>query len=164
MKMDRLNQWLTLLANVGVLAGIVFLAVETRQTGEAIEQSNRIAISSTSGELFYRNVDWFRVGLDNPHIAELFVKLSASDALTETETVQATFIAAQLAQLWMSSEVYVNRGLIPDDLFAAMLSAPSLVVESWPGLVPFVETSFPEGADRNDRVYQAVRTAIEAGR
>lgn len=32
--MDRLNRWLTLGANFGVLAGIVFLAVEIRQNSE----------------------------------------------------------------------------------------------------------------------------------
>ena len=34
MNTDRVNQWLTLGANVGVLAGIVFLALEIRQNSE----------------------------------------------------------------------------------------------------------------------------------
>ena len=34
MNADRLNQWLTLGANVGVLTGIVFLALEIRQNSE----------------------------------------------------------------------------------------------------------------------------------
>ncbi len=32
MDSDRLNRWLTLGANLGVLVGIIFLAVEIRQT------------------------------------------------------------------------------------------------------------------------------------
>ncbi len=34
MNSDRLNHWLTLFANIGVLAGIVFLALEIRQNSE----------------------------------------------------------------------------------------------------------------------------------
>jgi hypothetical protein len=34
--LDRLNQWLTLIANLGVVAGIVFLGIEIQQTGDAI--------------------------------------------------------------------------------------------------------------------------------
>jgi hypothetical protein len=39
---DRLNKWLTLLANFGVVAGIVFLAIEVRQNQALLEESNRI--------------------------------------------------------------------------------------------------------------------------
>lgn len=39
MNLDNLNKWLTLVANIGVLAGIAFLAIE-------LQQSNKIAISS----------------------------------------------------------------------------------------------------------------------
>lgn len=31
MKLDKLNQWLTLAANLGVLVGILFVAVQLRQ-------------------------------------------------------------------------------------------------------------------------------------
>jgi hypothetical protein len=33
---ERLNQWMTLVANIGVVAGIVFLGFEIQQTGDAI--------------------------------------------------------------------------------------------------------------------------------
>ena len=34
--MDRLNQWLALIANMGVIGGVVFLAVEIQQTSDVI--------------------------------------------------------------------------------------------------------------------------------
>ena len=40
MKFEKLNQWLSLLANVGVVAGIIFLAMEVRTN----TSTNRIAI------------------------------------------------------------------------------------------------------------------------
>jgi len=33
MKLDKSNQWLALLANIGVVAGIIFLAFELQRSG-----------------------------------------------------------------------------------------------------------------------------------
>jgi hypothetical protein len=44
MKLDSLNKWLTLLANLGVVAGIIFLAIELRQNQSILEQDQRISI------------------------------------------------------------------------------------------------------------------------
>ena len=48
MNLDNLNKWLTLIANVGVIAGILFLAYEIRQNTQmmqaaAIQESTNIA-------------------------------------------------------------------------------------------------------------------------
>ena len=42
--MDKLNQWMTLAANVGVLVGIIFLAYEIRQNTDAVHAQTREAI------------------------------------------------------------------------------------------------------------------------
>ena len=42
--MDRLNQWLTLLANLAVLVGIVFVALEIQQNTEATHAQTREAV------------------------------------------------------------------------------------------------------------------------
>ena len=41
MDFDKLNKWLTLLANLGVVAGLVFLVVEIRQNQVLLEQSHQ---------------------------------------------------------------------------------------------------------------------------
>ena len=40
---DRVNRWLTLVANISVVAGIIFLAVEIGQNTESIDESRRLA-------------------------------------------------------------------------------------------------------------------------
>ena len=40
MKLSELNEWLTLVANVGVIAGIVFLAIEIQQNTDVIRASS----------------------------------------------------------------------------------------------------------------------------
>jgi len=37
MSMDNLNKWLTLFANIGVIAGIFFLGIELRQNSKSAE-------------------------------------------------------------------------------------------------------------------------------
>lgn len=63
----KLEKWLSLLANFGVLAGILFLAIEIQQNQESLEDANRInawsasdsALAYTSGfrELLITNAD-----------------------------------------------------------------------------------------------------------
>ena len=41
--LSKLNEWLTLLGNFGVLAGIVFLIIEVQQNTESLDDSRRLA-------------------------------------------------------------------------------------------------------------------------
>jgi hypothetical protein len=41
MDLDKLNKWLTLLANFGVVAGLIFLAIEIRQNQTLLEQNQQ---------------------------------------------------------------------------------------------------------------------------
>ena len=45
MNLDKLNQFLTLLANLGVIAGIVFLAMEVQQNTSMMEAQTRDAMT-----------------------------------------------------------------------------------------------------------------------
>lgn len=47
MKLESLNKWLTLAANLGVLIGIIFLALEIRNNSQATQAATRSNISST---------------------------------------------------------------------------------------------------------------------
>ena len=46
MEADKLNRWLTLGANVGVIAGIIILAVEIRQNTDSLDESRRLAAAN----------------------------------------------------------------------------------------------------------------------
>lgn len=47
MNLDGLNKWLTLAANLGVLVGIIFLAVEVRHNSQATQAATRSNVSAT---------------------------------------------------------------------------------------------------------------------
>lgn len=48
MNSSRINDWLTLIANVAVVGGIVFLAIELRQNNKLLRPGWRTATSSCS--------------------------------------------------------------------------------------------------------------------
>ena len=51
MNMDHMNKWLTLVANLGVIAGIAILAIELRQNSNAVHSQTRSQISIAYAEL-----------------------------------------------------------------------------------------------------------------
>ena len=56
MDSDRLNKWLTLAANIGVIAGIMFLAMELRQNSELMKAQSRTVMSQDTVNLLTLNV------------------------------------------------------------------------------------------------------------
>ncbi len=65
---ERLNKWLSPLANVGVVAGIVILVLEVRQTNEL----TMAQIEQSRSELF---VQWHQQTTTNDYIAPLQAKI-----------------------------------------------------------------------------------------
>lgn len=90
MTMDKLNTWLTLIANIGVLAGIVFLAIEIRTNTE----TNRIGIQ----ESFSGN--WIEINpllAGNVDAVTVFEKGLAGEVLSNVEERQFVSIVGLYA-------------------------------------------------------------------
>jgi len=67
---DQLSKWLTLLANIGVLAGLAILILEIRQ-------NNDIAMAQIEQSRSESLTQWRRERVINDHIAPLIVKMRA---------------------------------------------------------------------------------------
>lgn len=79
--MDKLNQWLKLLTNLGVIAGLIFLAVELNQNTQA-------TIAAASNELTNQSLDFFSLGIDNQVLSRALHKQSAGKELDDFEQHQ----------------------------------------------------------------------------
>ena len=75
---EKLNSWLAVLANLGVLIGIFFLAIELRQNNELMEAEARFNRVSASGEAY-------NIQSTNGELAEIHVKVNKSQSLTDVE-------------------------------------------------------------------------------
>ena len=92
MNTERLGSWLGGLANFGVLLGIIFLALEVRQTRDAVMGATYLARASAQEE-------WGKWTADSDHVIPVilryaeseFSELSAEDQARLYSTVEAAF-------------------------------------------------------------------------
>jgi len=94
------GQAITILANLGVIAGIVFLGVEIRQTNELMESEarfNRLSISTEARNILSTNGE----------LAAIFVKVNNDESLTEVEALR--FEEAQMRFLANMEWIFQER-------------------------------------------------------
>jgi hypothetical protein len=107
--MERLNQRLSLVANIAVVAGIVFLAIEVNQNTDSVRASAyqtwsdaKIALFDHSSESLSRTI---AQGLDDPL------------SLTNDNYIQFAFWCQQYV-LAAQTTYFLNKdGIIPDAVF-----------------------------------------------
>jgi hypothetical protein len=140
-KLD-LGQTLTILANIGVIAGIIFLGVELQQNNSALEAQTSFALSQN------RATSW-QVIRDSSELANLFVKLADRQQLTPAEELQV---------LSHEYSTLVNMQWEFLETRAGRISVDQLPLEGWRGLVhgrsPVKLTSF-------DRDWESLRGLLD---
>ncbi len=132
MNLETVNKWLTLLANLGVLAGIVFLSLE-------ISQSNRIAIQDARSDLTDRQHDVQSVFLQDPDVAAVMVKLSSGQPLSAEEQFRATSYAWMLLNDAAALNLSYENGFISDGVLQRYMNVQSRTIERIPGIAPYLE-------------------------
>ena len=93
MKSERINSWLTLAANLGVLIGIIFLAVEIRQNSDHLALELEF---QTTQKIYENNRD-----LQDPEKARIFSKaISNPGQLSFDEGLVATSLVLNFLNEW----------------------------------------------------------------
>ena len=109
MDSDRLNRWMTLAANLGVLMGVFLLIVELRQNTESSELQAAQSYVALSHELDFRIVD-------DPSLIALF--LTPSDDRTPEDSVRLDRWYFGAFRTWENGFFLHDRGVLDDDLWA----------------------------------------------
>ena len=130
MNTEKLNSWLGVLANIGVIAGIVFLAMEIRQNTEVAVSSAELEVSNLQTEFHLRVAE-------NPSLARLYaIGLQDSQDLTDTEKVQFEYLVAGVFLFMEGAYKQYQRGFLPatgwmpyEDLIDFFLARP--LVRNW---------------------------------
>jgi len=103
MDLDRLNRWLSLAANIGVLAGIALLVVEVRQNNANLNAQARAIYHTNFADV------WGMAALE-PGLAEVLSKELLREPLTRPEAIQLAayftkdLLANQLSYLELPAE------------------------------------------------------------
>jgi hypothetical protein len=109
---DRLNRWLTLGANIGVLVGIILLIVELDQNREAVQAQTRAALSQGI-------VDHMSLIAGNAELANLRRRIDGGENATEDEQYRYELITRALVRYWENVHYQYRQGLYDDAEFAA---------------------------------------------
>ena len=110
MDTDKLNKWLSLGANIGVLAGIVFLAVELRQNNEILEAQAR------RDQFEFRRAAGAML-IANPDLAEIAYKASNGEELSPSEAFRFAQWTYQIFRAWeWQFNEYLEGTLTEDEL------------------------------------------------
>ena len=127
MQFDKLNQWLMLAANLGVVAGIIFLALEVSQNTEALQ-------AQSSYNLYQAKTGSFRMIAQNPEgLADLMARMSQGDALNPVESLRINLYAqAMLGDFeWQYQEMASGRLVVnfdfPNQLAAFLQRMPQMM-------------------------------------
>jgi hypothetical protein len=104
MNSDRLNRWMTLGANVAVLAGIIFLASEMQQNTVATELE-----AASNFQNNFSQIELFIAG--SPEFAELLNKGREGEELTSTEQLRLSVFYGNVLFSWQITHFqYLSGG------------------------------------------------------
>ena len=129
--MGKLNQWLTLLANIGVLLGIGFLAIEIRQNTDMM----RAQIRDSMSEKQMLTSEWMGT---NEYAVDIYIR--GTSGLLEPGTKEYasfSFLLAGMWREWENSLYQYERGLYESSEFEPRIGRwrynmrPAAVRELW---------------------------------
>ena len=105
MNIEKMNSWMTLVANIGVVAGIVFLAFEIRQNNELLTAQAR---SVAEGN---RMRDEMLI-LNNPELREVLVKKNLGMDGTPAEELLYRVFQSTVLNGWQATWLEYQAGLV----------------------------------------------------
>ena len=109
MNSSKINEWLALIANVAVVGGIIFLAIEIRQNNELLRSESRQA-------LITNDVASLAANFQN---ADVFAKLVADSDMTAEDQLRLSFMfALDLRNREFEYFQYIN-GLLDEQTWLA---------------------------------------------
>ena len=91
MKKIKLGQVVSILANVGVILGLMFLAYELRQNNQLIEAQQR---DSRNSRVLYLN----EVIIESPGLAEIISKSGRGEPISEVDSVRLSNFQMRLVR------------------------------------------------------------------
>ena len=112
MNLDSTNRWLTLAANIGVLAGIIFLAYELQQNTVAtqLEAASNFNASFSEIELFIAG---------NPEFAELLARGREGEEFTGVDQLRLTVFYNQILRQWQFTHFQYLSDAVDEDNWQA---------------------------------------------
>ena len=128
MKKIDIGQTVSVLANVGVIAGIVFLAIELRQNNDLLRSEARAArTDSRQGN--------YELIIENPDLRRAIAKTQAGDQLTVEESMLIRSYFGHAYTGWQYSWGEYQEGLV--DLDSIPVGGWRTQIRNFPGAMDY---------------------------
>ena len=131
MDSDRLNRWLTLGANLGVLVGIILLVIELDQNREMVRAQTRNEISQ--GELTVLSQI-----AENKELADILARVSQGENVEPGEQLMHLTHSESVFRLWQNVHYQGRYGMYEEgefqkhiDTMGWVLSNSAYLVDYW---------------------------------
>lgn len=116
MDFDKLNKWLMLIANVGVLGGVLLLAVEVRQNQEIMERNQEIQVLDAAHLDVSRFADWRAKFINDKATTQLFLDGLSGNELDEADQFRFGALCNDL--FWAAALMYERSVELGRDEYA----------------------------------------------
>jgi len=126
--LDTTNRWLTLVANIGVLAGIIFLGYELQQNTVA----TRVEAASNFNSSF-SDIELFIAG--NPEFAELLTKGREGTKLNGSDQLRLWVFYNQVLRQWQFTHYQYVSDVFDEENWQAQRAFMLAVMSSDIGLL-----------------------------
>ncbi len=136
MKLEKLNHWLMLAANLGVIAGIVFLVIEISQNTDMMRSQTRGAVTASILTLLEMERD--------PHVVSAYKKFAEGGELSFEEKYFMANMANATFRSWENSFYQSKAGLFEQEEFAAEIQV---------GREMMMEPHMAEHWSQNQQIY-----------
>jgi len=127
---DRLNRWLTLGANLGVLIGIILLVIE-------LDQNRDMMRAQIRNELARGITDILPSVIHNREFADTLVRAGAGEPLTATEELQIEAWYDLGFGYWENVHYQYRHDLYDESEFSRHTVAIAAVLEENPGMYSY---------------------------
>ena len=112
MKKIDLGQSITILANVGVIVGIIFLAIE-------IQQNNQLLRAEAIGAVLETRMSRNDQIVANEGVAELVTKRERGDPLTDVELTRLQAVTSRSLMGWERDYFLYREGILTEEYLQA---------------------------------------------
>jgi hypothetical protein len=125
---ERLNRWLTLVANAGVLVGIALVAVELNQNRQMIQ-------AQTRNEITQGTLDLLNYTATNMALSNALVRANRGEELSDTENLMVGSRNEAVLRHWENIHYQYRQGLYDQSEFDASIATFSAILSKQPALM-----------------------------
>jgi hypothetical protein len=116
MDKDRLNRWLTLGANLGVLVGIILLIFELGQNREMMR-------AQTRNEISVQLVDLLSQVANGDHLSGLVLRVESGEQLSDEDQVRLVTRSLAMLRYFENVHYQYRQGMYDEEEFSAQQEA-----------------------------------------